>query len=291
MEACFQSAYESYRDLIGYQAGPLSRRRGPGRPAKIQKIVVAGDFHCPFQSKAAVAQLVKEEASDTDLLILNGDIVTWWSASHWPKRRRVTNIQTEMAEAQATLCYLSRHFKQIRVLGGNHDARPKRLMAEQLPLEMIEYLDLVAPAAMDPLQFLIHGLDNVELVKAPVSDGAKFDFLYQVGDAVCTHAETYSKIPLKAAGNVSHWLKSFAEPKGLVHDVRVVIQAHTHQGGSVMGDFGCLLIEGGCLCEDEEYIGGARIQSPRPWALGWTVLYQQQGRTDQRISRFKPLAA
>jgi len=213
----------------------------------------------------------------------------WWAASRWPKRKCEVGGQTELAEAQAMLCLLSEHFRQVSIIRSNHDSRARKLIAEQLPIEMVEYLDIVAPSAMDPLQFLTHGLNNVEIVAAPKSGHAEFGFLCQIGDAVFTHAETYSTIPGRAVGNVAQWLKSFAEPEGIVHSsVRCVVHGHTHQGATQVGNFGVLQIEGGCLCEDEEYIGSPKIRTPRPWSLGWTVILQDSGRTDFRDSRFKP---
>ncbi|MBN9658617.1 MAG: metallophosphoesterase [Acidobacteria bacterium] len=288
----FQTAYDSYRDFIGLGSLPQSRKRGPGRPPKRNKIVVAGDLHCPWQHKEAIVSLISEESADTDLLVINGDLMDLWSASRWRKQAQETDIQTELAESQATLCLLAEHFKKIVVLGGNHDSRPSKLLSESLPLEMMTYLRIVAPHSLNPLQFLAHGLSNVEIAEPIRSDHAEFGFLYQVGDMVCSHAETYSRIPVKAAGTVSHWINSFAIPQGVVRGpVRCVIQAHTHQAGLALGDYGAMQIEGGCLCHTESYVGSAKIMTPRPWAVGWTVVYQDGGKTDFRSSRFIPFQA
>jgi hypothetical protein len=91
------------------------------------------------------------------------------------------------------------------------------------------------------------------------------------------------------SGPVLQWLKSFAEPQGIVQPFRCVVQAHTHQGGSVHGDFGVLAIEGGCLCPTQGYQADAKIRSTRPPALGWTVIVQENGITNHRESRFIPL--
>lgn len=285
----FQIAYDSYRDLIGLGSLPPSRKTGPGRPLKRKKIVVAGDLHCPWQHREAIARMIDEESADTDLLVINGDLMDLWSASRWRKQARETDIQLELAESQATICLLAAHFRKIIVIGGNHDSRPSKLLAECLPLEMMEYLRIVAPQSLNPLEFLAHGLPNVEIAKPVKSDHAEFGFLYQIGDLVCTHAETYSRIPVRAAGTVSHWIHSFAIPQGVVAGpIRCVIQAHTHQAGVALGDYGAMQIEGGCLCHTESYVGSPKIMTPRPWAVGWTVIHQEKGRTDFRSSRFVP---
>jgi hypothetical protein len=135
------------------------------------------------------------------------------------------------------------------------------------------------------------GLDNVEIVKPVKTENAEFYFLAQVGDLVCTHAEVYSRISGKATGTVNQWIHSFAIPAGIVTGpVRAICQAHTHQSSTYLGDYGTLCVEGGCLSTLQDYHGGGKIQTPRPLAIGWSVFYQEKGKTDFRESRFKPAA-
>lgn len=286
----FNQALAAYRDWIGMSTEPGDPpSRGRGRPRRTQQIVVAGDFHVPFHSRAALKALVREEANHTDLLVINGDLMDAWSTSRYPKSRRLVDPCSELAEAQAVLSLLAGHFRSIRIIAGNHDCRPSKYLIERLPPEILDYIRETGPMVFRPLEFIAAGLKNVQVVEPIKSGFAEFAFIHQVGDLVCTHAESYSKIPNRASGNVNLWIHSFALPEKIVQaPVRCIVQAHTHQGGSVMGDFGTLCIEGGCMSDLQEYHGSARISTPRPLARGWSRIYQTGGVTDIRESRFIP---
>ena len=282
----FDSAYASYKQWIGMTTAITTPAGDSVAPSKI---VVAGDFHCPFHHKDAVKALIEEEAGDTDLLVINGDLLDCWGTSRFPKSKRLTDPCSEMAETQALLVLLASKFKRIKMLGGNHDARPKNYLTNLLPPDILDYINLTGPMVFNPLKFLAQGLGNVELVNPIKSGFAEFPFLYQIGDLVCTHAEVFSTINNKATGTVNHWIRAFAIPEGIISvTVRAICQGHSHQGGSVMGDYGVLCIEGGCMSQTQDYHGSAKIQSPRPVVRGWSVVYQNEGVTDQRHSRFIP---
>lgn len=282
----FDDAFEAYRDWIGCTVEPHTRERR-GRPHKVRRIVAAGDFHVPFHDKKAVKELIRRESRDTDLLVISGDLSDCWSTSRFPKSKQETDPRSEFLETQVVLTTLAEHFKNIVVVGGNHDSRPRKFLAEHLPIEVMDYLELTAPGALNPLSLMAADLKNVTLAPTIRAGNASFDFLYQVGDCVFTHAEAYSKIPNRAvSGPVLQWLKSFAEPQGIVKPFKCVVQAHTHQAGAVYGDFGVLCIENGCMCPTQSYQADPKIRSTRPPVRGYSVISQVAGVTDFNESRF-----
>jgi hypothetical protein len=282
----FDAAFASYQEWIGYTLDPVVPERR-GRPHKRKRIVAAGDFHVPFHSREALRELIRREAGIADLLVIAGDLADCWSTSRWPKLKRETDPRSEFLETQAVLNLLSSHFKQIVVVSGNHDSRPKKYLAERLPPDVMDYLQLTAPGALNPLELMAAPLRNVSIAPAIQAGNASFDFLFQAGDCIFSHAESYSKIPNRAvSGPVLQWLKSFAEPQGIVQPFTTVVQAHTHQAGTVHGDFGVLAIENGCMCGVQGYQSDAKIRSTRPPVLGWSVIFQENGITDHAESRF-----
>ena len=286
---CFDTALAAYREWVGASAHPLDPPARRGRPPRKEKIVVAGDFHVPFHSRPALKALIREESADTDLLIVNGDLGDFWSTSRFPKSKRLVDPCSELRETQAVLTILAERFRKIKILAGNHDGRPHKFLTTVLPPEVLDYIEMTGPGVFHPLQFIAAGLENVEVVEPIRTQNAEFAFLFEYHDLLCTHAETYSKISGKATGNVNQWVHSFAIPAGIVKgSVRVIVQAHTHQSATYLGDFGTLCIEGGCMSTLQDYHGGARIMTPRPMATGWTVIYQHGGHTDFRSSRFIP---
>jgi hypothetical protein len=284
----FDQAYAEYKNWIG-MSGTHKTPAAPTLTQERLKIISASDFHVPFHHRGALKALL-EEAPSTDLLVIPGDFLTSWSWSRWPKGKKETEPLEEFREGQAVLTLLAESFKRIVVFGGNHCHRTRKYLAERLPPEVMSYLAVTAPGALNPLSLMASELKNVEIAESISKDHATFDFLWQHGDCVFSHAEKYSVIPGKAAtGPVLHWLKSFAEPMGIVKNVRTLVQAHTHQLSYAVADFGVLAIESGCLCEVESYIGDAKIMSPRPPTLGWVEIHQTNGRTDWRMSRPIPV--
>ena len=289
----FDTAFEAYRKWIGWNDTFLITPQtiGYSRPTTREHITVASDFHIPFHHREALRALIDEEAAQTDLLVINGDLGDFWAHSRFPKSKRVVDPCDELRETQAVLALLAERFKRIVVVGGNHDARPAKYLMQMLPPEMLDWIQTTGPGVLKPLDFLCAGLDNVKVVEPIRSENAEFQFLYQHGDLVCAHAETFSKIPNRAATNVLHWIKAFAEPKEMfTQPIRCVVQAHTHQGGTVNADYGCLAIEGGCMSTLQDYHGNPKIMTPRPLATGWTRIIQIGGKTNFRESRFIPYA-
>jgi len=289
MTVTFDQAFAAYQEWIGISGVPLTPERR-GRPHKRTRIVAAGDFHVPFHSKEALKELINRESEKADLLVVTGDLTDHWATSRWPKAKRETDPRSEFLKTQVVLNTLSKAFKEVVVIGGNHDARPRKYLADRLPPDVMDYLELTAPGALNPLSLMVAPLKNVSMAPAIHCGNAKFDFIYQHADCIFTHAEAYSKIPNRAvSGPVLQWLRSFAEPQGIVKPFTTIVQAHTHQGGTVHADFGVLAIEGGCMCPTQGYQSAARIRSTRPPVLGWSVILQQGGITDHQESRFVPL--
>jgi hypothetical protein len=84
-------------------------------------------------------------------------------------------------------------------------------------------------------------------------------------------------------------MKSFSEPQGIVKPFTTLVQAHTHQAGTVHGDFGLLCMEKGGMCPTLGYQSDAKIRSTRPPVLGRSVIIHEDGITDHSESRFVPL--
>jgi hypothetical protein len=163
-------------------------------------------------------------------------------------------------------------------------------VAKNVEPGVLEAFRMLCPKFDSPLHLLAKDLPNVEIVQGYSLDHAEFSWFYQIGDLVTTHAEVYSKIPNRAVGTVIHWLKSYAEPQGLVKPFKVVIQNHTHQAGLTWNDFGIWGIENGCMCQVGDYCGSPQLRgAARPWMKGYSVAHQIDGVTDISRLRFVPL--
>lgn len=284
--------FAAYREFIGWNDRHIIMPR-PRKSTEVQKIVVCGDPHAPFHDMGAISEMISREATDTDLLILNGDFLDLNNWSRHDKFYVRYSPKQELAESQALLNLLASKFQKIVMLPGNHDERwVKALVARGVPADILDAYRSINPEFLSPLHLMAKALSNVEVAEPkPLGDYARFGWFYQVGDLITTHAETYSKIPNRAVGSVIHWLQSYALPQSLVQPFKVVIQNHTHQAGVTYNDFGVWGVENGCLCQPGDYVSSPKMAgAPRPWIKGYTVLNQVYGVTDIQSLRFIPLS-
>ncbi len=87
------------------------------------------------------------------------------------------------------------------------------------------------------------------------------------------------------------------EPQGIVQPFKAVCQGHTHQMGSVLGDFGTLCIASGSMCGTQSYqsdpsyvrqAASSGLDCHRPDQRGDELPGEQ---SDTVIDRYGPLAA
>lgn len=130
-------------------AGWIGRKRTPKpkapkwKPGDVQRVVVAGDFHAPFQDNEVVASLIAEEGPRTDTLIISGDLIDHYSISRFLRYEHVP-IEQEIAGADALLGQLSAAFPDVLVVEGNHDKpRFEKQLRAMLSPEMMHCIELL----------------------------------------------------------------------------------------------------------------------------------------------------
>jgi hypothetical protein len=258
------------------------------KPGKRIKALVINDIHAPFHNEEALASAIHAHR-DSDECWVVGDLLDLFNFSRYEKYSRPFSAVEEFQSGQIILNKLAATFSVVRVLHGNHDERFRKWLVrdKSIPAEVVEYLTFVHPHFDSPLAKMCSGLENVEMMEPTILDFAKFPFIHQIGDCVLSHAEKFSKIPNRATGDVIHWLKSYAEPQGLVKPFRLVIQAHTHQAGKTWNDYGVVGIEAGCLAKAPDYAGDPKLRgAQRPTVQGYTLVYQANGVTDINATNF-----
>ena len=287
----FDQAFSAYKSWLGWNTAEISRPHRRGRPRKREKIVIAGDFHCPHQVDEYVRHLIRNEAADTDLLIIAGDFLNLGSVSRWPKLTKQTPLVMECREGQKVMSALAEAFRKIILIPGNHDKRLLKRMADGgFPEEVLDYFREMVPEAVNPLALVVAGLDNVEMAP-PISCGdASYDYIYQLGDLVVGHPESYSRIPVKGAGLFADWLMKTAVPARIVKQpVKLILQGNTHGAGLVWSDYGVWVGETGCMCRMGDYTSDPKLRTPRPWCPGYVITEQTNGTTDINSTRFVPV--
>jgi hypothetical protein len=282
----FDTQLNAYREYIGWHQEP--RIAAPAiHTTKWRQTLILNDIHAPFQHEAAIAWAIRT-FSGVDEAFVAGDLADMWSFSRHPKSFRETTPLIDYRSTQKVLNILAESFRKVTVMRGNHCTRQHKYFAELLPIEVLQYLETTAKGALHPLDKMADELPNVEMIEPKRSGYAQYGFLHEIGDAVISHAEIYSKIPNKAAGNLVQWLMSYAIPQGIINpDFKVAFQAHTHQAGKVYDNFGKVNFELGCLCHTQGYQGTPKLLGVRPPVRGVTLLVQDQnGKTELNETNF-----
>jgi hypothetical protein len=297
-----EEAIEQFNDLIGYSGKPpMTPTDLPAKLGGERKILLLNDIHAPFHDLEAIKKAVTEQAYDTDVLLIGGDLLDLFSVSRYEKFESPFSTEEEFRSGKGLLSYFSSIFRKIRIMPGNHDERWKKYLMTKRnlsPADVIAMNYLIREAVgdqdldiTDPIYCLTRDLENVEVVKPVRRDFAKFTFFMQEGDLIVSHAEKFSRITGQAANQAVQWFMSCARPMNLVDPFRVFAQCHTHQAGQHWGNFGVWTMECGCLCRTPDYAAGPKLMgAQRPSILGYSVFYQDAaGRTDMRRSRFIPI--
>jgi len=232
-----------------------------------RKIAVFSDIHVPFTDEEKLQKAVELNRA-ADILIIAGDVLDMYGCSRHRKQTDLPHTQ-ELDMGMRLMAYLAETFPVVIVLPGNHDRRALKKIQDLLPPELF---------------YLFTG-EPVETLTRPFPNVFYHDNWYlQVGDAIFTHAEISSIIEGRPAVKVAEWflLKGWKQRLGL-DDIRVVVQAHTHQVNCVYRE-GLKMIECGCLAKPMEYTMDSRAVM-RPPLNGCVSIIQYNGQSDFNQTR------
>jgi predicted phosphodiesterase len=258
------------------------------RAKQEQRIVVAGDFHAPFQDNDVVSTLIADEGPRTDTLIVSGDLMDFYSISRFLKYEHIP-IEQEIAGADALLGQLSAAFPDVLLVEGNHDApRFEKQLRSLLTPEMMHCIELLTGGNLSIVKMLAKRYPNVRF--APQQAGSHaLGWMTQVGDLIVTHAEKFSSVPGSAIRKIEEGLADFDHVYHL-KPWRVLLQAHTHAYSLIPWHADKLLGESGCCCLTHGYQMTARMGG-RPQRQGYVTLTQHDSKTDLNSVRFRWLNA
>jgi predicted phosphodiesterase len=284
-----QSADECWAlldDFIGRSARGKSPHKGGRAPktlgnsrdsARAQRIVIASDFHAPFQCNRSVAELIAREKDRTDTLIIAGDFTDSYSYSRFVRYEPIT-AEMEWAACDALLGQLSAAFPEIVCIEGNHDARLERHLRSQLSPDVMFAIEQLTGGVLDPFKAMAKRYPNVRFQGHQVGRHG-CGWFSQFGDLIVSHAEKFSRVPGSALRSIEEWFRDQHDTLGL-KPWRVLSQAHTHQLSSVYWGADKLLVESACLCATHGYQLQAKVGG-RPQRRGYVRLEQSaDGVTD-----------
>lgn len=284
----FDELQHKYRQWIG----DTGRRTHPKpKPSSRKVAAVCNDLHAPFHREDALVEFIRRNKGADECWVV-GDVLDLFCVSRYEKREQHFSPVEEFQAGQNVMNQLAENFPVVRVMHGNHDDRAAKYLTRlNIPPQILEFFRLMCPEFPSPLAKICSHLTNVEMMEPKQVDFAKYPFVHQIGDCVLSHAERFSKLSLKATADVVDWLKSYAEPMGIVKDVKFIVQAHTHAAGKGWFGYGVCGIEAGCMSRVPDYAGNPQLRGgSKPTVCGYSVIVQNEGVTDRNASNFVELA-
>jgi len=204
------------------------------------KNLVISDVHAPFQDDSAVA-IVMAYAKDykPDNVIINGDLVDFYSLSMWDKSpERKENVEKEVYETTKILHNLRSSIGKdanITLLEGNHENRLQRFLWANQALYGLDALKLDKLLDLDKY--------GVDLVLSDRDYWGKATGHIKQGDAIIMHGDNRingAKGGMNAGYNT---MKSMGTSSIIGHTHRLSMRSHTTPYHDWVG------IECGNLCQ------------------------------------------
>lgn len=280
----YESQWLAWQQFIGQAR---ERYTGPAkRPVRIgrQKIVIASDFHAPFQHQEYVAAMFERER-DADLLIVGGDLQDFYSVSRFVKYEHVA-FEEEMAAVTLLLEQMSERFPRVLIVEGNHD-RPRfeKQLRDKLDAEMVKVIEYLAGGNLSVIRAAAKRFPNIDFANNRIDGRFDVGWYAQVNDLIVSHMEKFSITAGSTLRGVEDWFSNFEKVIGLDRNWKVIVQAHTHAGMVMPYKADKLLVESGCLCRTHGYQLTPRAGG-RPQRQGYVKLEQIDGKTDVNSVQF-----
>jgi len=169
------------------------------------KHLILGDIHAPYHVKEALITALKYGKQDkVDTVILNGDIIDFYTLSRFEKDPRARDIKYEVDTVKSILRIIRSNFPDAKILfkSGNHDIRLERYLKVKAPeLLGLEILNIRQLLELDKygiecipdkniikigLLNLVHGHEFGRSISSPVNP-ARGLYLRGKAMAMCSH--------------------------------------------------------------------------------------------------------
>jgi predicted phosphodiesterase len=228
------------------------------------------------------ADMLEREAN-ADKVICIGDLSDSYALSTFTHYRRVS-FSEEWASVTLCLQALSERFPTVSVVIGNHDARLEKRLRERLSEDMVDAVSYLTGGILCPVTALARRYPNVEVARHTVQGGESIDWFTTCGDAWLGHPEKYSRVPGAALRFVEEWIADNEHALGLSR-YRLIVLGHTHAYSQFLWRGGQMLIECGCLAQQQGYMLKPKIGG-RPQRRGYVTFEQTNGVTDLNTVKF-----
>lgn len=277
----FEEAWRMWMRAIGmakdrYVSSKGDRRAAVSRKGNTRKMLVIPDLHAPFHEAEMFAAMLEREA-DADHVICIGDVGDSYALSRFEKYERMP-YREEWASVNLCIQEMATRFPSVEIVIGNHDARLERQLRQRLTEDMVDAIHLITGGILCPITAMAKRYPNVTIAKHETPAGKHVDWFTTIGDAWLGHPEKFSRVPGSAIRAVEEWISDNESALGL-EPYRLIVMGHTHAMSWLPWRAGKLLVECGCLCQQQGYMLNPRVGG-RPQRRGYVTFEQTNGRTD-----------
>jgi len=225
---------------------------------RAKKIIGGGDMHCPFHDEKAVRKSIEEGG---DIYVVGADTLDCYSISHF-RKDKIIRLQDEIVDGLYLLDLISKKFKYVVVLEGNHEKRLIKILHnrfEDKP-DLIKRFEQSAHLLSDMGKVF----KNVHVIN---------NFWCKIGQTIFAHPDWYSVVPGKTVLNTYEYMIKDGQ------EFDCIVNFHTHRLAK-MCSWRKLLIEAPALSHRMDYTrDGKKFKGE--WAKGFAIINQdKQGRTD-----------
>ena len=221
---------------------------------KPKKILSLSDLHAPGIDFKAVEKAVQDNL-DADICVLNGDVLDLQAFSKFDKLKDI-DLEEELNQVFALLDVLTKKYKKVVWVGGNHDLQR---FLRYVSRNFVPSIKKFVLDRLNPIEYIAEKYDNVIVVP--------HDWV-QINDVLFAHFEYFSSVDMKTVVNNKAMFDSMVhllpEP-----NYKGIVIGHTHKVGKIVRN-GVTLIEQGCLCHMQDY----RFMKPTPvqWQQAYAIV-------------------
>lgn len=277
----FEEAWQQWQREIGMAK---DRYRPPTRSYQngARKILVVPDLHAPFHEPQMFAAMLDAE-KDTDHCICIGDLGDAYALSRFLRYEHMP-YRDEWASVTLVMQELASRFPKVTIVIGNHDARLEKQLRTHLTEDMVDAVSFMTGGILCPITALAKRYPNVEIARHVTPSGKSVDWFTVVGDAWLGHPEKFSRVAGSALRFTEEWIADNEVVLG-IDGCRLIVMGHTHAAALLPYRADKLLVECGCLCQQQGYMLSPRIGG-RPQRRGYVTFTQQDGVSDLNSVKF-----
>lgn len=247
-----------------------------------KKILVIPDLHAPFHEPEMFAAMLARE-KDADHCICIGDLGDAYALSRFMKYDRMP-YREEWAAVNLCMQEMASRFPTVEIVIGNHDARLEKQLRTHLTEDLVDAVQCLTGGLLCPISAMAKRYPNVTIAAHQTPSGRSIDWFTTIGDAWLGHPEKYSRVPGSALRFTEEWIADNEVALGMER-YRLIVMGHTHAAAILPYRADKLLVECGCLCQQQGYMLSPRIGG-RPQRRGYVTFEQTNGRTDLNSVRF-----